>query len=203
MSIKCLINTLHYHLAMGGCHMKKNIKKIIISLFIILSIFIICVENMVVVCEVIYTNDMKNEYEKFVTENGDLNYFLMRSQVVTEGTEYHVEDSTDIEQIDFNSKDVILYNWINPAFLRINNDFSLSGQVKYAVILSKDAIIEIKRKYNEDITCVRPKKVIMLTQNQKIFDSANDGRFYVRDLSVIGHIRFYFGVFLPFLRRSA
>ena len=185
----------------GFIHMKR-IFIISIAIVTIMTILVVCIENMVQVCEVIYTSNIEKEYENIASENGEFDCLLIRSQAVTEGTEYYVEQSTNPALIEL-SKDIVLYNWINPSFLKLNNGFTMSGQVKYVVIIPQTNIIEKENKYNEEVARVKPERVIMLTQSTEISNYSNNGFFYVKDLSLMGHIRFYAGFFWPTLRESA
>ena len=88
--------------------MKKKLL-VIISIVTIIAIFIICVESIARVCEVIYTDDIEREYENIVSRNDDMDCILIRSQVVTEGTEYYVEQSTNPILIE-SGRNIILYD---------------------------------------------------------------------------------------------
>lgn len=179
----------------------KKIFIIIISVVIIMTICIIYSENMIRVCEVVHTSDIEKEYENIVSENSDSDCLLIRNQVVTEGTEYYVEQSTNPILIE-SSRDIILYDWINPSFLSLNDGFTMSEQVEYAVIIPKDNKFEKENIYNEEVARVKPKRIVMLTQSDEIFNCSRNGSFYVKDLSFAGHISFYMGIFMPSIRES-
>lgn len=179
----------------------KKVLITIISFVVIITICIIYIENTIQVCEVVHTSDIEKEYENIVSENSESDCLLIRNQVVTEGTEYCVEQSTNPTLIE-SSRDIILYDWINPSSLSLNNGFTMSAQVEYVVILPKDNKFEKENKYNEEIARVKPQKIVMLTRSDKIFNDSSNGSFYLKDLSLAGHIRFYVGIFMPSLRES-
>lgn len=79
-----------------------------------------------------------------------------------------MEQSTNPMLIE-SGRNIILYDWINPSFLRLKNSFSMSGQVKYVVMISKNDVIEKENKYDEKVVRVKPKRVIMLTQSAEIY----------------------------------
>lgn len=183
--------------------LKGDLMKKLVVVFILIAMVaaVACVENMVKVCDVAYTNDLEKEYNNIVSSNYNSDCLLIRRQAVTEGTEYYIQNSTDVQKIE-PDRDIILYDWINPAFLKVNDDFALLQQAEYAVLVSRNDTIKKGNKYNEDIVRVKPEKIIMLTKSDEIYDNSKGGVFYVKDLSLTGHIRFYLGLVLPAFRES-
>lgn len=183
--------------------LKGDLMKKLVIVFILIAMVaaVACVENMVKVCDVAYTNDLEKEYNNIVSSNYDSDCLLIRRQAVTDGTEYYIQNSTDVQKIE-PDRDIILYDWINPAFLKVNDDFALLQQAEYAVLVSRNDTVKKENKYNEDIVRVKPEKIIMLTKSDEIYDNSKGGVFYVKDLSLTGHIRFYLGLILPAFRES-
>ena len=183
--------------------LKGDLMKKLVIVFILIAIVaaVACVENMVKVCDVAYTNDLEKEYANIASSNYNSDCLLIRRQAVTEGTEYYIQNSTDVQKIE-PDRDIILYDWINPAFLKVNDDFALLQQAEYVVLVSRNDIVKKQNKYNEDIVRVKPEKIIMLTKSDEIYNHSKGGVFYVNDLSLTGHIRFYLGLVLPAFRES-
>lgn len=177
-------------------------KKIFAGILVVMIIFVICIEHMVKVCGVIYTDNIEEEYKHMIDENNDCDYILVSNQAVTEGTDFCIEECTNEEINISENKDIILENWINPNLLKINDNFILSGNARYVIEIKKDDNIKKINKYNEEVTVVKPRKVTILTNSSIIYSSAANENFYVKDLSLAGHISFYLGKLFPNLRRS-
>lgn len=178
--------------------MKKNI----VCILVIMIIFVICIEHMVKIYRVVYTDNIEEEYEHMIDKNNGFDYILVSNQAVTEGTDFCIEECTNKEINISENKDIILENWINPNLLKINDNFILSGNAKYIIEIKKDDNIKKINKYNEEVMVVKPRKVTILTNSSIVYNAAVNENFYVKDLSLRGHISFYLGKLFPDLRRS-
>lgn len=172
---------------------KKQISTILIGLIILVFLLEFCVP----VCHVMYSDSIEDTFEEIDEKYIFSDVSLINMQAVTMGTTYNISKSTNRKK-----GDVILINWIDPRDLIANDHVYFRPDVQISVTSNK-AIHPITFSHKDiELSFLFPKKVILITNSDSFYAASHDGTFYLRDLSVIGHIRFYIGMLYPIFRCS-
>lgn len=169
--------------------------KIISAILIGLVVLICLIEFCVPVCDVVYSDSVEEAYKKIDEKYMFSDISLIKMQAVTNGTTYTILQSTGE-----NKGDVVLVNWIDPIDLKVNDSFYFPTDVQIAIVSNKQ-ILPLKFNFKDiEASLLLPKKTILITESKSFYDKSHGGKFYIRDLSFIGHIRFYLGRVCHILR---
>ena len=164
-------------------------------ILIVLIILVFLLEFCVPVCHVMYSDSVEYIFEEIDKKYIFSDVSLINMQAVTMGTTYNVSKSTNEEK-----GDIVLINWIDPRDLTANDHVYFRPDVQI-LVTSYKKIYPIKFSYEDtELSFLFPKKVILVTNSASFYADSHNGKFYLRDLSVIGHIRFYVGILCPVLR---
>lgn len=174
---------------------RSSTDKIISIILIGLIILIFLIEFCVPVCDVIYADSTDEAYKKIDERYMFSDVYLINMQAVTNGTTYTISKSTSEKK-----GDVILINWIDPRDLQANDNFYFPPDVQIAIVSNKQ-IYPFKFSFRDmEFSFLSPKKTILITSSESFYDKSHGGKFYIRDLSATGHIRFYLGILCRIFR---
>ena len=158
------------------------------KLSILIAACIVFIEFCVPVCETVYIEDYENKYAQIMAREKNIacDVSIVGRQVTTDGTSFRVKESTNNSFVG----DVMFYGIIDPKDLAIDDIFMFRGIT--LIVKSPKVFGGIRIK---DLTIMRPYRVIMIAES-----STYKKRYYVKDLSARGHIKFYLGLLNPIFK---
>lgn len=168
---------------------------ILIAVFVFV-LFVLLVENRPI-CYVVTSS----EADKIMSENDEKqSVVLFRSMISTDEIQFGVVDAEDTQKFTDMAD---LMGRVNPRLLNVNsNYFRLDSNAVFMTFPKK--IVESTYD-NERMLKIYPDELFIIVddegyQSELIRDASDDGIFYVKDLTIGGHIYFYLA---PLLRLFA